>query len=104
MVQQPAYSFGFTAASLRPELVGTIAEYFFRLGSWEKTKRAVLAANALQARSPASSVRMERELRLRMQTLSPDQLSLAHRSTTDVRTCLAWLGRWSATITRRLLH
>lgn len=92
MAQQPAYSFSFTAASLRPELVGTIVEYFFRLGSWEETKRAVLAANALQARSPASSIRMERELRQRLQTLTTDQLSLAHRSTTDVRTCLAWLA------------
>jgi hypothetical protein len=92
MVPQPAYSFSFTAASLRPELVGTIVEYFFRLGSWEETKRAVLAANALQARSPASSIRMERELRQRLQKLTPDQLRLTHRSTTDVRTSLAWLA------------
>jgi ATP-dependent Lon protease len=42
--------------------VGTIAEYSFRLGSWEETKRAVLAANALQARSPARSIRMEHDL------------------------------------------
>lgn len=92
MAQKPAYSFSFTAASLRPELAGTVVEYFFRLGSWEETKRAVLAANALQARSSASSVRMEREIRQRLQTLTAEQLDLIQKSTTDVRTCLAWLA------------
>lgn len=92
MTQQPAYSFSFTAASLRPELAGTVVEYFSRLGSWEETKQAVLAANALQARSSASSIRMEREIRQRLQTLTTEQLSLVHKSTTDVRTCLAWLA------------
>jgi len=92
MSQPLAYSFSFTAASLRPELAGTVAEYFFRLGSWEETRRTVLAANALQARSPASSIRMEREIRQRLQTLTAEQLKLVHQSTTDVRTCLAWLA------------
>jgi hypothetical protein len=92
MTHQPAYSFSFTAASLRPELAGTVVEYFSRLGSWEETKQAVLAANALQARSSASSIRMEREIRQRLQTLTAEQLSLVHKSTTDVRTCLAWLA------------
>jgi len=86
------YSFSFTAASLRPEMVGTMAEYFFRSGSWEQTKRTILESNALQARSPASSIRMERELRQRLQTLTAEQLRLAHDSTMNVRTCLAWLA------------
>jgi len=92
MIQPLAYSFSFTAASLRPELAGTVVEYFFRLGSWEETKRAILAANALQARSSASSIRMEREIRRRLQKLTADQLELVHKSTTDVCTCLAWLA------------
>lgn len=69
-----------------------MVEYFFRLGSWEETKQAVLAANALQARSSASSIRMEREIRQRLQTLTAEQLSLIQKSTTDIRTCLAWLA------------
>ena len=92
MPQHQPYIFGFTAASLRPEMVGTIAEHFFSSGSWEQTKRSVLSANALQARSAASSIRMEREIRQRLQTLTEEQLALIHDSTTDVRTCLAWLA------------
>jgi len=92
MHSQPPYTFSFTAASLRPELVRTVAEHFFRLGSWEEAKRIVLATNALQVRSPASAIRMEREIRQRLQTLTPDQLRLVHHSTTDIRTCLAWLA------------
>ena len=92
MLQQLPYSLSFTAASLRPELLSTIAEQFCLLGSWEKSKKAVLEANALQARSATSLLRMERELRHRLQTLTDAQLRLAHHSTGDVRTCIAWLA------------
>ncbi len=69
-----------------------MSEYFFRFKSWENARREVLSANALQARSPASSIRMERELRQRLQMLTPKQLQLLQNSTIDVRTCLAWLA------------
>ena len=49
-------SFGFTAASLRPELVGIMAEKFAESGSWEDTRAAILATNALQFRSLTSSI------------------------------------------------
>jgi hypothetical protein len=86
------YSFGFTAASLRPELLLIMVEAFFRAGSWEATKAEVLEKNALQCRSASSSQRMERELRPRLQTLSPPQLKLFVSSGGDTRTCLAWLA------------
>lgn len=92
MLQQLPYKLSFTAASLRPELLSTIAEQFCLLGSWEKSKKAVLEANALQARSAASLLRMERELRHRLQTLTDAQLRLAYHSTGDVRACIAWLA------------
>lgn len=87
-----SYSFGFIAASLRPELVGIIAEKFAELGSWEKTKGAILETNALQCRSSASSNRLERELRPRLQTLTPGQLDLLNRTTSEGRVALAWLA------------
>ena len=92
MTKPSEYSFSFTAASLRPELVATVVEHFSRLGSWDEAKKAVLTTNALQARSSASSIRMEREIRQRMQALTPEQLKLVSTSTADVRTCIAWLG------------
>lgn len=92
MTKRSAYSFSFTAASLRPELVTILVKHFSRLGSWDEAKNAVLATNALQARSSASSVRMEREIRQRMKALTPEQLKLVSTSTADVRTCIAWLG------------
>lgn len=86
------YSFGFTAASLRPELLLIMVEAFFRTGSWEATKAEVLEKNALQCRSAASSQRMERELRPRLRTLSRSQLELLVSSSVDTRVCLAWLA------------
>jgi hypothetical protein len=92
MNPQGPYNFTFTAASLRPELLSTVAGHFLRLGSWLETKEMVLSTNALQSRSRASAVRMEREIRQRLQELTRDQLKLVHDSTKDVRTCLCWLA------------
>jgi hypothetical protein len=92
------YGFGFTAASLRPELLRIVAERFLETGSWDLAKERILAANELQCRTAASSQRMERELRPRLQTLSLDQLELLVRSGADTRISLAWLAavkRWS---------
>jgi len=70
------YKFGFTAASLRPELLLIVAERFLQSGSWDQTKASVLAKNELQCRTAASAQRMERELRPRLQSLSRHQLEL----------------------------
>ena len=92
MTDQPPYNFSFTAASLRPELVGIVAEHFSRAHSWEKAKSTLLSTNALQAKSAASAIRMERELRQRLQKLTASQLDLIATSTADVRAAIAWLG------------
>lgn len=86
------YGFGFTAASLRPELLLIIAERFVEVGSWERTKESIQASNALQCRTAASARRMEYELRPRLQTLTRPQLDLFIRSGADTRTSLAWLA------------
>lgn len=89
--KQP-YTFSFTAASLRPELLLVVSERFLQTGSWEKTKESVLATNALQCRTATSAQRMERELRPRLQTLSNRQLELLVESGADTRISLAWLA------------
>lgn len=87
-----SYGFGFTAASLRPELLLIIAERFLQTASWERTKESILAANELQCRSATSAQRLERELRPRLQTLSRRQLELLVASGADTRISLAWLA------------
>ncbi|MCU0794584.1 MAG: DUF1819 family protein, partial [Akkermansiaceae bacterium] len=86
------YSFSFTAASLRPELLRIVAERFLESGSWQKTKESILSSNELQCRTATSAQRMERELRPRLQTLSRGQLDLLVTSSADTRTSLAWLA------------
>lgn len=87
-----SYSVGFTAAALRPELLRAIVEIRAQETSWEDTKTRVLAENVLQSRSPNSAIRIERELRKRLQTLSDPQLAHFQHSTRDIQTQLAWLA------------
>lgn len=87
-----SYSFGFTSASLRPELTGLVAEVFAKCGSWEKTHEHILETNALQCRSKASGVRLERELRQRLETLSPAELELLLHGALETRVAVSWLA------------
>ncbi len=85
-------SFSFVAASLRPEMLRVIAEAYLRTGSWNAAKTDVLASNALQSRSRASAIRMERELRQRLVRLTPDEIDLAANGNAEERTAVAWLA------------
>ena len=87
-----SYNLSFTAASLRPELARIIAERFLELGDWVGTQERILTSNALQARSRASAIRMERELRKRIQTLTREQLELLADSTIEDRAAMSWLA------------
>jgi hypothetical protein len=86
------YGFTFTAASLRPELLAIVGERYLQTGSWEETKKAILASNELQCRTASSGVRLERELRQRLQRLIDSQIQLLVDSGSDVRNSLAWLA------------
>ncbi len=87
-----AYKFSFTAASLRPELARIVAENFLRTGDWPATKQWVLSTNALQCRSASSAVRLEGELRKRLQCLNTEQIKIMAHATEDDRTAMAWLA------------
>jgi len=87
-----AYGFSFTAASLRPELLSIVAERFLQTGSWDKTKESILSDNALQCRTATSAIRMEREIRNRLQTLDYQQIEFLAHSSADFRINLAWLA------------
>lgn len=86
------YSLAFTAASLRPELARIVAEIYLQSGDWDETRRRVLSESLLQAKNPSSGVRMEREMRQRLQTLSREQLELLAHGSTDARRAVAWLS------------
>ncbi|MDB6151875.1 MAG: hypothetical protein JWL90_328 [Chthoniobacteraceae bacterium] len=92
-INQPApYNLSFTAASLRPELARIVAESYLATGDWDLAKERILSANALQCRSAPSAVRLERELRQRLETLTHDQLRLLAQATTEDRVAIAWLA------------
>lgn len=86
------YSLSFTAASLRPELTRVIAEAFVASRDWRAAKQHILATNALQARTPSSGIRLERELRQRLMTLTPEQIHLLSTGSADERAALSWLA------------
>jgi len=89
-------SLSFVAASLRPELIRVIAEAYLQCNSWESAKVQVLKSNALQARSPASAIRMERELRQRLMRLTSAEIHLAAHGIVEERTAIAWLAALKA--------
>ena len=86
------YSLGFTAGSLRPELARIVAERYLTEGSWEVAKKRILMTNELQCRSASSLVRMERELRQRVQRLTREQIELLADGTSEDRAAMAWLA------------
>ena len=88
----PGFNLSFTAASLRPELARIVAEHYLAAGDWVLAKQRILSSNALQCRSASSAVRLERELRQRLGTLTPDQLVLIAQATAEDRSAIAWLA------------
>ena len=86
------YHLSFTAASLRPELARIVAECFLTVGDWALVKERILSTNALQCRSASSAVRLESEMRQRLETLTHDQMVLLAQATVEDRTAMAWLA------------
>lgn len=86
------YSFSFIAASLRTELARIIADIFLETGDWNATRNQVLSTNALQSRASSSAIRMEQELRKRLQTLTHQQLVLLAQATSEDRAAITWLS------------
>lgn len=86
------YNLSFTAASLRPELARIVAEYYLEDGNWDLAKDRTLSNNALQCRSSSSAIRLERELRQRLETLTHDQIAFFAQATAEDRTAIAWLA------------
>jgi hypothetical protein len=69
-----------------------VAEAYLQNNSWESAKVQILKSNALQSRSPASAIRMERELRQRLIRLTSEEIHLAAHGIVEERTAMAWLA------------
>jgi len=85
------YLLGFTAASLRPELVRGMGELFLETVDWARTKETVLRDNLLQCASVTTLTRLEREFRGRLQTLTPAQLKLLTQGMYEIEIRRTWL-------------
>ncbi|MBL8028668.1 MAG: DUF1819 family protein [Fibrobacteres bacterium] len=77
---------------MRPDAARVIAESYLTTKDWEATKQLVLANNSLQVKSRACSIRIERELRVRLQTLTHHQIELLANGSMDTRVAIAWLS------------
>ncbi len=86
------YNLSFTAASLRPDLARIVAESYLAVGDWKLAKARVLSSNALQCRTAGGGERQERELRLRLERLTHDQLVLLAQATAEDRAAISWLA------------
>ncbi|RYD29166.1 MAG: DUF1819 family protein [Verrucomicrobiaceae bacterium] len=86
------YSLSLTAASLRAEMMRLQAALYLETEDWERVKREVLSTNAFQCRTTGSLIRLERELRTRIQHLTLPQIRLLADSTWEARTAMAWLA------------
>ena len=83
---------GLTVAGLKPDLAGLIARIYGDSGSWEKSKSLVIENNLLQTRSLSTSIRLESELRQRLQHLSKSQIKLLAEGTKNDRVAMTWLS------------
>jgi hypothetical protein len=92
VINARAYNLSFTAAALRPDLAGIVARIYQKTKDWDLSKEMTLNTNALQCRTASSAVRLEREIRQRIQNLTPDQLHLLAMGTHESRAALAWLA------------
>jgi len=68
-----------------------IGEYI-NCKSWESTRSRILRENLLQTNMKKSSVRMYREIELRLKTLSEGQITLLSSGTAEEKRQLLWLA------------
>ena len=87
-----SYNLSFTAASLRPELMRIAAEIFLACNDWDETKSSILSTNAFQYRSTGSAIRLERELRRRLQLLTLPQIKVLAEGAAEDRAAMSWLA------------
>lgn len=86
------YRLGFVAGALGVAQCRTLAALWRRHGSWDEVRVEALGQNAMLQSRHASLVRVEREYRQRLQTLTDAQLALLTDATGDTARLIALLA------------
>lgn len=71
-----SYNLGFTAFGLGASHALALATVFVRLKDWPSAKQEAITKNVFRQAKASSITRLEREFRLRLQTLTEDQIEL----------------------------
>ncbi len=87
-----SYRLSFTTGGLFHQESLRLADAYQKLGDWDRTRVHALDSNLLQARTQSTLRRTSRELILRLQTLSDQELRLLLDGTLDEQNCLLWLA------------
>lgn len=87
-----SYNLGFTAFGLGATHARALAAVFREEGDWEITKTRAIAENIFRQSKSTSLSRLEREFRLRLQTLTPGQIELLDCESAETRVPIALLS------------
>jgi len=70
----------------------TVAELYIQRKAWAQVRKDVLSANLLQARTAASAQRVYREVSIRLQLLTSDQMMILQDGSRDEQNYILWLA------------
>ena len=92
MSPPPPYNLGFTASSLGAAHTFALASVYLRLGDWDLAKQEAIAGNVFKQTKATSIARLAREFRLRLQTLTENQLRLLVESPSEAQVPISLLA------------
>lgn len=92
MIHAEKYNFSFTAGGLLHFESVKVAELYMREKNWDKVRQAVLANNLLQFRTITTSERLCREICLRLELLSDDELQILVDGSRQEQLNILWLA------------
>lgn len=87
-----SYNLGFTAFGLGASHALALATVFLEAGDWDRAKECAIERNVFSQTKTTSNRRLEREFRLRLQTLTADQLALLVSHPAEARVPIALLA------------
>ena len=89
---ETTYNITFASGGLRRNETLLVAELYDELGDWDRVKERVLEENLFQMRSKASIRRVFQEIRGRLQTLTPDEMTILLSGPLQDQDYVLWLA------------
>lgn len=86
------YVLSFTAAGVLLQESRLLADLYSHLRDWDSVRQQAVVENSLQARKPASAVRVARELALRLQDLSDEELEILRSGSDQEQREILWIA------------